>query len=110
MVLETMRKETKTMKKQFDTGSKDLGFSGVNTLHEAECIFNGLGIEFTHIVRAKLYEGHRYGQEQYSDGIHLYFINDDGNELGYYTPCMDTVMVFDKVRIVGIHQNLEFIK
>jgi len=94
------------LKKQFDTGCQDLGFSGVISLYEAKNIFLGLGIEYAHIVENRFNE--RNGRV--NSGIHAYFVNEDGNELGYYTPCMDSVMVFEKPRIVGIVQNLHFIE
>ena len=94
------------MKKQFNTGCQDLGFNGVISLYGAKEIFKELGIDFAHIVENRFNEGN--GRTSF--GIHAYFTNEDGNELGYYTPCMNSVMVFEKPRIVGIIQDLHFIE
>ena len=94
--------------KLFETNSEDLGYSEVRTLGEAVEKLNELKIPFVNAVQNKLYEGRsrHTGQSQYSDGIHIYFIDMYGNELAYYTPITKSLMVFSKPRVVGIDQNL----
>jgi hypothetical protein len=33
-------------------------------------------------------------------GIHIYFMDENNNDLGYYTPIMQTLCIFDKPRMV----------
>ena len=97
---------------KFDTGSKDKGFSNVKTLGEAADIvmdyelFNKIQHPHIAIVQNK-FEGRRiYGQRKVDFGVHHYFIDCFGREMGYYTPLMDSLMIFDTPRKVGIKQDL----
>jgi hypothetical protein len=98
---------------KFDTGSKDLGFSGVRTLGEAADIvmdyelYNKIQHPHIAIVQNKFERRKSYYSSQKFDfGIHHYFIDRFGREIGYYTPIMDTLMIFATPRKVGIKQNL----
>lgn len=99
---------------KFDTGSKDLGFSNVKTLKEAADIvmdyelFNKIQHPHIAIVRNK-FEGNpeiHYLQPISTFGIHEYFIDCFGREIGYYTHIMKSLMIFATPRKVGIKQDL----
>lgn len=95
----------------FDTNSKDLGFSGVQTLGEAKDKLKELDVKFVGAVQNR-FEGRKsrytdFAQKEY--GIHIYFIDMFGNELAYYTPIMKSLMVFAKPRKVGIKQDLVYV-
>jgi len=90
----------------FDTGSQDKGFNNVKTLGEAKEIFAKHTAPYVDIVQNRFTKQRRWGQEGYDLGIHQYFIDKDGDELGYYTPIMQTVMIFAVPRKVGIKQDL----
>ena len=99
---------------KFNTNSKDLGFSNVKTLGEAADIvmdyelFNKVQHPHIAIVRNK-FEGRKiYGQPNTSFGIHEYFIDCFGREIGYYTPIMESLMIFATPRKVGIKQDLTY--
>lgn len=90
----------------FDTGSKDLGFNNVKTLGEAKEIFAKHAAPYVDIVQNRFAKQRRWGLEGYDLGVHQYFIDKDGDELGYYTPIMESVMIFAVPRKVGIKQDL----
>ena len=94
---------------KFNTGSKDLGFNKVQTLGEAKDKLNELKIPFIAVV-VNRFKSIYYGVEQIDLGIHEYFIDEFGNELGYYTPIMKSLMIFDTPRKVGIKQDLMYLK
>lgn len=91
---------------EFDTGSKDKGFSEVKTLGEARDIFFKQGISYVDIVQNRFARQRRWGQEGYDLGVHQYFVDENGDELGYYTPVMESLMIFATPRKVGIEQDL----
>ena len=97
---------------KFDTGSKDKGFSNVKTLGEAADIvmdyelFEKIQHPHIAIVQNK-FEGRKSPWSRGNEfGIHHYFIDCFGREIGYYTPIMDTLMIFATPRKVGIKQDL----
>lgn len=98
---------------KFDTGSKDLGFSNVKTLGEAADIvmdyelYNKIQHPHIAIVQNR-FEGRKtlYSEARKEYGIHHYFIDCFGREIGYYTPLMDSLMIFATPRKVGIKQDL----
>jgi hypothetical protein len=97
---------------KFDTGSKDLGFSNVQTLGEAKDIVKDYQLLNKKknlciaIVQNKFKTRNYYGSERIDLGIHQYFIDMFGNEIAYYTPIMESLMIFDTPRKVGIKQDL----
>ena len=98
---------------KFDTGSKDNGFSNVKTLGEAADIvmdyelFNKIQHPHIAIVQNK-FERRKspYDSQRYDFGIHHYFIDCFGREIGYYTPITESLMIFATPRKVGIEQDL----
>ena len=42
-----------------------------------------------------------YGGPEY--GIHIYYQDAEGRDLAYYTPIMETGMIFEEPRTVGSH-------
>lgn len=90
-----------------DTGSQDKGFNEVETLGEAKEIFAKHAPPYIDIVQNRFAKQRRWGLEGgYDLGVHQYFIDKDGDELGYYTPIMQTIMIFAIPRKVGIKQDL----
>ena len=74
--------------KLFETNSEDLGYSEVRTLGEAVEKLNELKIPFVNAVEIKY--------KPTENGVHVYFIDMYGNELAYYTPIMNSLMVRGK--------------
>lgn len=91
---------------EFDTGSKDKGFNEVKTLGEAKDIFFKQEISYVDIVQNKFKDKRFFGGYKDTLGVHQYFIDADGDELGYYTPCMESLIIFATPRKVGIEQEV----
>jgi len=98
---------------KFDTGSKDKGFSGVKCLSEAADIvmdyelFEKIQHPHVAIVQQKFARRKSYyDHKSYDLGIHQYFIDCFGREIGYYTPITESLMIFATPRKVGIKQDL----
>lgn len=93
----------------FDTGSTDKGFTNVRTLGEAKDILRKLEIPFVDIVQNKFKDRRFYGGYNETLGIHMYFLIANGDEVAYYTPCMESLLIFGIPRKVGIEQDLHHI-
>ena len=95
---------------EFDTGSKDKGFCKILTLGQATEILRELKIPFIKAVQQRFKRVKRWGIEGHDLGIHIYFVDFYGQEWAYYTPIMQSLMIFASPRKVGIKQDLIDIK
>lgn len=91
--------------KTIDLGPGMRGFT-CTSLHSAEKIVKAECPNVTATKQNKFYRKSYCGGTVFTLGIHICFIDDDGNEYAYYTPIMETLAILDKPRVVGIKEDV----
>jgi len=72
----------------------------VPTKHDAEVLLSYHDINWFRCVR-EVHGRLPYGGPEF--GIHLYYLDAEGNDLAYYTPLIESLMIFKEPRERGSH-------